>query len=236
MKTKRTFLAALTLMCAMTTTTVLTSCTNDDNPVTKPIEYGKVFNYTYGGQTLYYVIDEASQTATVESPLYPNFPTDEMKRIDGWQGYEQPKGKVTIPATVEYAGKHFPVTVLGIGAFSLCSDITSVELPEGITTIKAQVFDTCTGLTTINLPNSLTSIEKWAFVDCKSLSAIELPETLTSIGPNCFNGDVSLTTVNIPSKIKTVSEAAFANCISLTNVNLPEGLTAIENDAFSGCI
>lgn len=143
MKTKRTFLAALTLMCAMTMTTVLISCTNDDNPVTKPIEYGKVFNYTYEGQTLYYVIDEASQTATLVAPLYPNYPKDEMKRIDGWQGYEQPKGSVTIPQTVEYGGKCFPVTALGEGAFSLCSDITSVTLPEGITTIGASVFDTC---------------------------------------------------------------------------------------------
>ena len=86
MKTKRTFLAALTLMCAMTMTTVLISCTNDDNPVTKPIEYGKVFNYTYEGQTLYYIVNEKGE-ASVVAPLYPDLDTvhDEM-----WTGYDKP--------------------------------------------------------------------------------------------------------------------------------------------------
>ena len=235
MKTNKFFLAALTVMCAMTMTTVLTSCTNDDNPVTKPIEYGKVFNYTYEGKTLFYVIDEASQTATLVAPLYPDYPKDEILRIDGWQGYEKPKGSVTIPESVEYGGKRFPMTALGEGAFSLCSDISNVKLPEGITAIGPQVFDNCTGLKAVNLPNCLTSIEKWAFADCKSLSAIELPESLTAIGSNCFNGDESLTAVTIPSNIETVSIAAFANCTSLTTVNLPEGLTAIEDYAFSSC-
>ena len=70
MKTNKFFLVALIMMCAMTMTTVLISCSSDNNDVTEPIEYGKVYSYAYEGNTLYFVID-ASLTAKIVAPTIP---------------------------------------------------------------------------------------------------------------------------------------------------------------------
>ena len=205
----------------------------DDNTL-----YGKVLGLdkgtliTYEGNTLYYVIEEASQTATLVAPRYPNYPTDELKRTDGWQGYEQPKGSVTVPEAVEYGGKSFPVSVLSEGAFSLCGGITSVKLPEGITTINRQVFDTCTGLTTINLPNSLTAIGVFAFCACESLLAINLPKGLTTIDDYAFASCSSLSAIELPSTVTTIGYAAFMDDISLTTITIPGSVKTIGDFSF----
>ena len=73
-----------------------------------------------------------------------------------------PKGKVVMPETVEYSGKTFPLTALGEGVFFLCSDITSLSLPEGLTIIDKGAFSCCFGMETIDLPNSLQRIGDYA--------------------------------------------------------------------------
>lgn len=227
MKKMLTTLAAV-LCCAA----VFTSC----EPDWEPIEYGKVFTYTYEGQTLYYVIDEESQAATAVVPCYPNYPDLEEDLGVFWKGYEKPKGKVVIPGTVEYSGKSFPLTALGWGLFLDCGDITSVSLPEGITTIPGVAFAYCSSLTDIHFPSTLTKIEGYAFqYDGKLGPDIVLPEGLTEIGDTAFGDCTSIETIVLPSSLRSIGSAALDMCTKLKEVTFPDQLTQIGHAVLQLC-
>ena len=80
----------------------------------------------------------------------------------------------------------------GEGAFRGCSSLSSITLPEGITSIGVRAFYGCTSLSSITLPEGITSIGRGAFHGCSSLSSITLPEGITSIGGEAFYGCSSL--------------------------------------------
>ena len=115
-----------------------------------------------------------------------------------------------------------------------CQDrqLTTVLLPNTLTAIA---FSGCSSLTEINLPDNLTSIGGYAFYDCSSLTEIHLPASLTSIGEYAFSGCSSLTEINLPANLTLIREGAFYYCSSLTEINLPASLTSIGEDAFRGC-
>ena len=232
MKTNKFFLVALIMMCAMTMTTVLISCSSDNNDVTEPIEYGKVYSYAYEGNTLYFVIDEASLTAKIVAPSYPDYPEDEDENVYPWQGYEQPKGSVTVPQTVEYGRQSFPVTVLEEFAFVDCDEVTDVRLPQGITSIGLDCFRRAATLTTINIPETVTFIDEGAFDDCISLKAISIPAGVKTIEGWTFWGCESLETIDLPEGLTTIGYSAFSYCSNLTDIKLPSTLTTIDDYAF----
>ena len=67
------------------------------------------------------------------------------------------------------------------GAFNSCRSITTITLPETITTIQEYAFTDCSALESIQLPNSITEIERLAFLRCESLTSIEIPPSTTII-------------------------------------------------------
>ena len=90
-------------------------------------------------------------------------------------------------------------------------------------------------ITTINLPDGLTSIGAWAFYDCDAISSISIPNTVTAIGNEALYHCSSLTSVSIPNSVTTLGYEAFANCTLLTNVSLGSSVTSIGGYAFSYC-
>lgn len=76
------------------------------------------------------------------------------------------------------------------------SDLVSVKIPEGFTSIGYSAFNGCSSLTSITLPEGVTSIQDYAFYSCTSLTSIDLPESLTSIGQYAFCSCISLKTIN----------------------------------------
>ena len=90
-------------------------------------------------------------------------------------------------------------------------------------------------ITTINLPDGLTSIGAWAFYDCDAISSISIPNTVTAIGNEAFYHCSSLTSLSIPDAVTTLGYEAFANCTLLTNVSLGSSVTSIGGYAFSYC-
>lgn len=74
-------------------------------------------------------------------------------------------GEVFIPSTISYNGNNYTVTVIGEEAFSWCSELTAVTIPNSVIYISKKAFSGCYGLTSITIPNSVTSIGESAFYD-----------------------------------------------------------------------
>ena len=77
----------------------------------------------------------------------------------------------------------------------------------------------CYSLTSVVIPDSVTSIGDGAFQSCRSLTSIVIPDSVTSIGYEAFRGCSSLTSVTIPDSVTSISNYAFSGCSSLTTVN-----------------
>ena len=78
-------------------------------------------------------------------------------------------GEVVIPESVEHEGTAYSVTSIGMEAFSDCSGLTSVTIPNSVESIGRWAFTSCTSLTSVTIPNSVTSIGESAFEGCNSL-------------------------------------------------------------------
>ena len=96
-------------------------------------------------------------------------------------------------------------------------------------------FDSCFALSSITLPDSLTSIGDNAFFSCFALSSVSLPNSLTNIGYGTFAYCAALTSVSLPDSLTSIGDDAFACCSTLTSVTLPDSLTSIGDGAFAYC-
>ncbi len=96
-------------------------------------------------------------------------------------------------------------------------------------------YSYCTAVSTVDFPEGLTSIGNWAFYGCKGLTSLSFPEGLTSIGNAAFRGCTGLTSLSFPEGLTNISWYAFQGCTGLTSLSFPEGLTSIGNAAFRGC-
>ena len=125
------------------------------------------------------------------------------------------------------------VTEIGMGAFTKCSALVTVELPEGLQTIGDYAF-TYSRLKSVDLPEGLRRIGRMAF-ESSDITAITLPEGLVEIGDEAFSSCSSLTEVSFPSTLDRIGKMAFYCCTSLSGISLPEGLTRVGDDAFAWC-
>jgi hypothetical protein len=87
-------------------------------------------------------------------------------------------------------------------------------------------------LSSIKLPNSITSIGFGAFQGCKNLTSVIIPNSVTFIGTAAFNNCTKLTNVIIPESVTLIGDGAFENCEALTSVVIPNSVTKIGNRAF----
>ena len=151
-------------------------------------------------------------------------------------------GVKTIPSSM-FEGWHISsivipesVTTIGNYAFKDCVRLLSVDIPGLVNVIGLESFYGCSSLSSVSIStNSLTGFGSYAFENCSRLSSINLPESLTSIGYCVFWVCSSLTTIVIPESVTYIDNHAFRDCSSLSSINLPESLTGIGMYAFSGC-
>ena len=144
-------------------------------------------------------------------------------------------GDIVIPSSVVYKNNTVSVIKIRQSTFRDCSSLTSIVIPNSITSIEDYTFYHCSSLTTIEIPNSIKGIRPYAFSECSSLTSIHIPESVTWIGDGAFSGCSSLTSIEIPNSVTSIGESAFEDCSSLTSIETPNSITSIEDYTFYHC-
>ncbi len=104
-----------------------------------------------------------------------------------------------------------------------------------VETIGNEAFSGCTGLSRIHIPQTVTAIGDFAFYGCESLNLLLLNNELQTIGGSAFAGCSSLRYLTIPNKITSIGSSAFTSCTNLQTITLPTTLTHIGTGIFAGC-
>ena len=130
-------------------------------------------------------------------------------------------------------------------AFARCTGLTSITIPDSITSIGKGAFLGCTGLTSIIVDEGNTEYHsvgnclietatKTLILGCET-SVIPSDGSVTSIGGAAFNELSSLTSITIPNSVTSIVSGAFFNCTGLTSITIPDSVTSIGNNTFTGC-
>ena len=178
---------------------------------------------TYGGDWSNLTIQSGNPAVqdAANAPLFDfEFTPDNTAVIVTNYKYNGAAADVTIPS--RYKGK--PVTMIDHAAF-FNSAVTSVTIPDSVTSISDEAFINCPKLTNISIPNSVTYIGFSAFSSCTSLKSITLPSSLSFISGALFLGCSQLTTIHIPVSVTSIGNNAFADCPSLMTVTYPGSKT-----------
>ena len=102
-------------------------------------------------------------------------------------------------------------------------NIINYVVKAGTRVICDGAFKNCNGLTSVTIPNSVTSIGYSAFRGCSSLTSVTIPNSVTSIGDRAFSDCSNLTSVTIPNSVTSIGGWAFADCSGLQSIIIPPG-------------
>lgn len=161
--------------------------------------------------------------------------TAEVEPISKWTNESYQQNTIIIPPTINPPGKTFRVTSIGKNAFSKCSNLRSIHIPDSIENIGESAFYDCQNLETVIIPEGVMKIGEGAFGHCHNLRSITLPDSITSIGDCAFIDCYSLTSIKIPDKITRIEDWTFIGCKNLKSITFPTHLISVGTKAFRGC-
>lgn len=126
-------------------------------------------------------------------------------------------GDITIPSTITYEEKELSVTAVRSSAFSENTYLTSVTLPESVTSIGDYAFDSCEGIKKVTMPGVKT-IGHWAFRNCYELETLDFSDKLESIGNYCFDKILKITSITLPETTTNLGGYVFEGNPQITTV------------------
>ena len=132
----------------------------------------------------------------------------------------------------EYNG--LPVKNIYSNAFKE-KEITSVIIPDSVTSIGYRAFYYCTDLKSVTILGGITNWAMETFYWCSSLESVIISEGTTTIGHYAFQFCSSLESVTIPNSVTSIGSYAFQHCVNLKSITIPESVTDINYNAFNNC-
>ena len=137
----------------------------------------------------------------------------------------------------------------GIKYYLNDQEITTLEIPSGITSIGDGVFFNSNSLTNLTLSSRVSSIGISAFSNCNNLKNVRYniyddlatyiqnghPALYVDCGIKYYCNDQEITTLEIPSSVTKIGIHAFYGCSGLRTLNLPSNVTSIDDWAFASC-
>lgn len=170
--------------------------------------------------------------------------------------------KAFAPAGLTHYSIPDGIEIIGRNVFSDCTNLLSVNIPEGVQKIISYAFSHC-GLSTISFPESITSIGRGSFGWCQNISSVCIPQNVDNLDVAFFecaniqsfsgkyaadNGRLlvkdkvllafapkDVREYTIPEGIEEIGAATFQNCKGLRFLSIPKSVTRIQNSAFWGC-
>lgn len=122
---------------------------------------------------------------------------------------------------------------IGNSAFSNCTNLTTVELGDGVTSIGTSAFLKCTQLSSIAIGSGVISIGTSAFSGCTALTNANIGSG--AIGESAFNGCTSLVNVTLGNGVTQIGKNAFIRCAQIPSITIGSGVASIGSGAFNGC-
>ena len=197
-----------------------------------PVKNGYNFTgWTFQGELWSFIGFNVDSDITLDAnwsePIFTLF----GNTITGLTNFGKTLSEIEVPKHID------GITITGIedSAFRDCCDLTSIAIPNSVTSIGKYAFYGCSSLTSITIPDSVTSIGFQAFYDCSSLTSITIPDSVTSIGHAMFPYCSGLTSITIPDSVTSIGHAMFQYCSGLTSITIPDSVTSIGDHAFDGC-
>ena len=237
MKTKN-FFTALMLMFVCAGTCTICSCSKDNG---ENLDIHVIVNEdgTTSNGSIFSAID--NRNFYVDYIKYTV--TDYYLSVSG---YDKTKfnGVTKIISKLTYKGHTFEVLEIAERAFRGCTALTSITIPNSVTSIGSDAFAYCSGLTSITIP-----IENFAFWGCTGLTSVHITDLAAWCKIDFYDCDSNPLTyahhlylngqeikdLVIPNSVTSIGEYAFYGCSGLTSVTIPNSVTRIGVEAFSGC-
>lgn len=215
-------------------------------PARLSAEVGDIFKYTYDGQPIKYIILSEDEKTVATNPGELTRPGNDVlgslvlpsKVVNGDTEYTLVEiGDHSFERNYGLTSITIPesVTTIGNAAFYLCTKMNNITIPNSVTTIGSQAFNECYRFDNITIPNSVTSIGGAAFSLCRSLKSVTISNSVTSIASSTFSHCEALSSVIIPESVTSIGDYAFNECSALSSVTIPESVTSIDDCAFSYC-
>lgn len=145
-------------------------------------------------------------------------------------GYSGNDTTVVIPSKI----KGLPVKVIGGSSFSN-TRISSIKIPEGVTSMGGWAFLGCWNLESVSIPDTVKNIGSLCFYNCSKLKEIVIPGSVNTITEQSFYGCTSLKSIEFKSGVKEIGKDVFDGCTVLTDVSIPDTVTKIDEEAFNNC-